>query len=99
MRNLLGDPMEIESYGRYWKIPELAEVRLSSPLNQDNAAEALLNTLEAAWKLARGWRMIDADARRFEFEGIAAATTGAQFIVPGVEWIAFLITDDSAGSS
>ncbi|MEV6108594.1 hypothetical protein AB0M28_28405 [Streptomyces sp. NPDC051940] len=97
MQTVLGAPMAIEGYERYRKIPELAEVLLTSPLNQDSAGEALLTALEAAWRLARGWQIDNPDTRR-EFEGIAAATTGATFVVPGVEWMMFSITDDTAGA-
>ncbi|WP_415948341.1 hypothetical protein [Streptomyces sp. KLOTTS4A1] len=93
MQDLLGSPMEIESYERYWKIPELAEVCVTSPLHQETAAEAFLAALEAAWALARGWSVSNPDGLRHEFEGIAAMTTGAEFTIPGVEWMTFHIVD------
>ncbi|MEV0172130.1 hypothetical protein AB0I00_13550 [Streptomyces sp. NPDC050803] len=86
--------MEIDHYDRYWKFPELAELRLLSPLTCASPETALLTTLDCAWKLASPWILSDPgpDGHR-EFTGIASANTGARFSVPGIEWMEFFLTD------
>ncbi|MEV5985830.1 hypothetical protein AB0L85_12495 [Streptomyces sp. NPDC052051] len=87
-------PVEIESYERYWKSPELADLRLVSPLRGAAPDQALLTTLECAWAFATPWSLANPDGgTRHEFTGIASADTGARFTVAGVEWMEFLLTD------
>ncbi|GGX46130.1 hypothetical protein [Streptomyces fructofermentans] len=95
---LLGHPMEITGYERYWKLPGLAEVQLVSPLNRSDPADALLATLESAWAIGTGWSVGPGSGDRREFEGIAAITSSGRFTVPGIEWMTFSIGDDSTGT-
>lgn len=90
MRERMVLPLVMREYERYWKVPELAEVRLESPLGRVGADEALLAALECAWRVATPWSVsaIGPPERR-EFSGLAAGTVGARFLVPGVEWIEF----------
>ncbi|MGW3492149.1 hypothetical protein [Streptomyces sp. NPDC001020] len=87
-------PLEIDSYERYWKFPELADLRLVSTLKSATPEHALLTTLECAWKFATPWSLMSPDGNaRHEFVGIAATNAGADFTVQGIEWMEFSITD------
>lgn len=88
-------PLEIEGYERYWKFPELAELRMVSPLKCATPDSALLTTLECASKFATPWSLFDPAAHNaHEFEGIASANVGARFTVPGIEWMHFYVTGE-----
>ncbi|MFJ6085446.1 hypothetical protein ACIQI8_29035 [Streptomyces sp. NPDC092369] len=94
VERLLPGPLEIQGYERYWKFPDLAEVRLVSPLGCSAPERALLTTLQWAWKIATPWSLREPEtATAMEFEGIAAANVGASFTVPGIEWMEFAIAD------
>ncbi|MGW5850637.1 hypothetical protein ACWFQ8_22255 [Streptomyces sp. NPDC055254] len=84
-------PVQIDSYERYWKIPELAEVRLTSPLGRSTPETALLTALRSAWTIATPWSL-GAPGVDDGFEGIASAAAGSRFIVPGIEWMRFRIS-------
>ncbi|MGW6054767.1 hypothetical protein [Streptomyces sp. NPDC055189] len=91
---LLPHTIEIESYERYWKFPELAELRFVSPLCCGTPEDALLTTLQWAWKIAAPWSLSGPEPGvRHEFEGTASSNVGASFSVPGIEWMEFTITD------
>ncbi|MFI7019323.1 hypothetical protein [Streptomyces sp. NPDC050164] len=91
---LLPHTVEIESYERYWKYPELAELRFVSPLRRSAPEDALLTTLQWAWRVATPWTLSSPEAGvRHEFEGIASSNVGASFSVAGIEWMEFTITD------
>ncbi|WP_344976208.1 hypothetical protein [Streptosporangium fragile] len=51
----LGEPFTLLSYQRYWKIPELAEVQLTSPLGVQEPQEAVFRTMLAAQRVAGPW--------------------------------------------
>jgi hypothetical protein len=87
-------PLEIKGYERYWKFPELAELRLVSPPVCSTPEHALLTTLQWAWKIATPWSLLSSEAgAHHEFEGIASANVGARFSVVSIEWMEFTITD------
>ncbi|WP_432101589.1 hypothetical protein [Streptomyces sp. WAC 04229] len=88
----LDRPLRLDSYERYWKYPELAELRLVSPLESVGPDAALLAVLQSAWRIATPWAL-GAPGTDGEFEGIAAVNTGSRFTVPGVEWMEFQATD------
>jgi hypothetical protein len=91
---LLPHTIEIESYDRYWKYPELAELRFVSPLRRSAPEDALLTTLQWAWKIATPWSLSGPQpGERHEFEGIASSNVGASFSVAGIEWMEFTTTD------
>ncbi|GAA1921210.1 hypothetical protein GCM10009837_53120 [Streptomyces durmitorensis] len=94
IEKLLPCPFEIVGYQRYWKFPELAELRLASPLACSTSEHALLTTLQLAWKIATPWSLLGSEAGApHEFEGIASANVSATFSVVGIEWMEFTITD------
>jgi hypothetical protein len=94
IEELLPHTIEIESYERYWKFPELAELRFVSPLRCSAPEDALLTTLQWAWRVATPWTLSGPESGvRHEFEGIASSNVGASFRVAGIEWMEFTITD------
>ncbi|MFJ4719120.1 MULTISPECIES: hypothetical protein [Streptomyces] len=94
IERLLPHTVEIESYERYWKFPELAELRFTSPLRRSAPEDALLTTLRWAWQIATPWNLSGPQSgERHEFEGIASSNIGAGFRVGGIEWMEFTITD------
>ncbi|MGW1802606.1 hypothetical protein ACWCQN_43760 [Streptomyces sp. NPDC001984] len=94
IEKLLPCPVEIEGYERYWKFPELAELRLVSPLICPTPEQALLTTLQRAWTIATPWSLLNPESGAHqESEGIASANVGARFSVAGIEWMEFTITD------
>ncbi|MFH8497587.1 hypothetical protein [Streptomyces coeruleorubidus] len=91
---LLVHTVELEGYERYWKFPELAELRFVSPLGCSAPQDALLITLQRAWRIATPWSVSNPEAGvRHEFEGVASSDVGARFSVAGVEWMEFTIAD------
>ncbi|MFH8491966.1 hypothetical protein [Streptomyces longisporoflavus] len=84
--------MRIESYERYWKYPELAELRLTSPLESVSPDAVLLTVLQSAWRIATPWGL-GAPGSDGEFDGVASVDIGSRFAVPGVEWMEFYVTD------
>jgi hypothetical protein len=84
--------MQIETYERYWKYPELAELRLTSPLESASSEAALLSVLQSAWRIATPWAL-GAPGADGEFDGVASVHIGSRFIVPGVEWMEFYVAD------
>ncbi|WP_406349920.1 hypothetical protein [Streptomyces sp. NBC_00658] len=91
---LLPGTIGFESYKRYWKFPELAELRLVSPLGCSSPEDALLTTLQWAWRVATPWSLNSPEpVARHEFEGIASSNVGATFSVPGIEWMEFTVSD------
>ncbi|MGW6021442.1 hypothetical protein [Streptomyces sp. NPDC055099] len=91
---LLPQTIEIESYERYWKFPELAELRFVSPLSCSTPEDALLTTLQRAWKVATPWSLSGPELGvRHEYWGIASSNVGVSFSVAGIEWMEFTITD------
>lgn len=93
IEKLLPCPIEIVGYERYWKFPELAKLRLISPLACPTPEHALLTTLQWAWKIATPWSLRSETGAHHEFEGIASANVGARFSVVAIEWMEFTITD------
>ncbi|MGW2295347.1 hypothetical protein [Streptomyces violaceorubidus] len=87
---LLDRPVHIESYERYGKYPELAELCLTSPLGAAGPEAALLGVLRSAWLIASPWAL-SAPGPDGGFDAIASANTGARFAVPGVEWMEFRV--------
>lgn len=55
MSKALGEPLTLLTYERYWKIPELAEVRMTSPLDAQKPQEAVFRTLLTAQRIAGPW--------------------------------------------
>jgi hypothetical protein len=95
---LLPHTIEIKSYERYWKFPELAELRFVSPLRCSIPEDALLTTLQWAWRVATPWSLSGPGSGvRHEFEGIASSNVGASFSVVGIEWMEFITTDRQEG--
>ncbi|MFC4062277.1 hypothetical protein ACFOWE_28580 [Planomonospora corallina] len=91
----LGEPFTLLSYQRYWKMPELAEVQLTSPLGVQEPQEAVFRTMLAAQKIAGPWSVTcHMFSDRLDFEGVAAKTVRAHLTVPGVEWLLFSVTAD-----
>ncbi|MFE4832538.1 hypothetical protein [Streptomyces sp. NPDC056672] len=88
----LDGAVQIESYERYWKFPELAEMRLVSPLRCSTPETALLTTLQYARRIATPWSL-GTPGPGNEFEGVAASNAGSRFAVPGVEWMEFHVTE------
>ncbi|MEV6084879.1 hypothetical protein [Streptomyces parvulus] len=86
----LDRPLRLDTYERYWKYPELAELRLVSPLESFGPEAALLAVLQSAWRIGTPWTL-GAPGTDGEFEGIAAVNTGSHFSVPGVEWMEFQV--------
>ncbi|MEN3537420.1 hypothetical protein AAH991_20070 [Microbispora sp. ZYX-F-249] len=95
MGKAVGEPFTLLSYERYWKIPELAAVQMTSPLGIQEPQEAVFRTLLVAQRIAFPWSVtcntFDDD---LEFEGIATKTVSAHFTVPGVDWLLFSVTTD-----
>ncbi|MFJ9537110.1 hypothetical protein ACIRPX_07630 [Streptomyces sp. NPDC101225] len=92
VEKLLPCPIEIVGYERYWKFPELAELRLTSPLACSTPEHALFTTLQWAWKIATPWSLVGSEAGTpHQFEGTASANVGARFSVVGIEWMEFAI--------
>ncbi|MFF9808755.1 hypothetical protein ACF1G5_27210 [Streptomyces coeruleorubidus] len=91
---LVPHTIELEGYERYWKFPELAELRFVSPLGHAAPQDALLITLQRAWRVATPWSVSNPETgAHHEFEGIASSGAGARFSVAGIEWMEFTITD------
>ncbi|MFF0513078.1 hypothetical protein [Streptomyces sp. NPDC004250] len=88
----LDRPLRLDTYERYWKYPELAELRLVSPLESDSPDAALLAVLQSAWRIATPWAL-GAPGSDGEFDGIASVNNGSHFTLPGVEWMEFQVTD------
>ena len=86
--------VRIDSYERYWKIPEFAEMRLTSPLQRSAPETALLSALRSAWRIATPWTL-NTPGPADDFEAIASATAGSHFLVPGIEWMQFRISAHS----
>ncbi|MFD5049573.1 hypothetical protein [Streptomyces tendae] len=84
--------IRIETYERYWKYPELAELCLTSPLESVGPEAAFLAVLRSAWRIATPWSL-GAPGTDGEFDGVASANTGSRFAVAGVEWMEFYVTD------
>jgi hypothetical protein len=84
--------IRIESYERYWKYPELAELRLLSALESVSSEAALLAVLQSAWRIATPWSL-GATGSEGEFDGVASANAGSRFTVPGIEWMEFYVVD------
>lgn len=84
--------MQIETYERYWKCPELAELRLTSPLESVSPDAALLTVLHSVWRIATPW-VLGAPGSDDEFDGVASVDIGSRFTVPGVEWMEFYVAD------
>ncbi|MFF3469111.1 hypothetical protein [Streptomyces sp. NPDC002619] len=77
-----------------WKFPELADLRLVSPLACSTPEQALLTTLQRAWTIATPWGLLNPESgAHHEFTGIASANVGARFSVVGIDWMEFTITD------
>ncbi|MFJ9721274.1 hypothetical protein ACIRP3_00790 [Streptomyces sp. NPDC101209] len=100
IEQLLPCPLETVEYARYWKFPELAELRLVSALACSTPEQALLTTLQLAWKIATPWSLLGcATGPLHEFEGIASANVGATFSVAGIEWMEFTVSDHHEGTA
>ncbi|MFI6346473.1 hypothetical protein [Streptomyces sp. NPDC050560] len=94
VERVMGREVRMERYERYWKIPELAEVWLVSPLHRTTAESALLTTLRSAWQVATPWSLAPpGPGPGEEFEGSAILDAGARFAVPGVEWMQFFLSE------
>ncbi|WP_105971712.1 hypothetical protein [Streptomyces geranii] len=94
MADRLDRPVEIENYERYCRFPELAVLRLVSPLRCAAPEHALMTVLDCAWKIATPWSLGSQGAGgQREFEGVAAANVGAHFSIPGIEWMEFRVSD------
>ncbi|MFE6198040.1 hypothetical protein [Streptomyces sp. NPDC057838] len=92
VETLLSHAVELESYERYRKFPELAELGFVSPLRCPTPETALLTTLQRAWTLASPWAVSGSETgASHEFEGIASADVGARFRVAGIEWMEFRV--------
>ncbi|WP_055479259.1 hypothetical protein [Sphaerimonospora mesophila] len=95
MGKATGEPFTLLSCERYWKIPELATVQMTSLLGVQEPQEAVFRTLLTAQRIAFPWSVtchtFDDGLR---FEGIAAKTVNAHFTVPGVDWLLFSVSTD-----
>ncbi|GIH72770.1 hypothetical protein [Sphaerimonospora thailandensis] len=99
MGKAAGEPFTLLSCESYWKMPELAEVRMSSPLGAQEPQEAVFHTLLTAQRIANPWSVTcNIGDDRLDLEGIAAKTASARFTVPGVDWLLFSVTADEPGS-
>ncbi|GAA3443816.1 hypothetical protein [Planomonospora venezuelensis] len=93
MGKLLGEPFTLLSYERYRKMPDLAEVRMTSPLDAQEPQEAVFRALLAAQRIGGPWSVrCHMFNDRLDFEGIAAKTVQTHFTVPGVEWLLFFVS-------
>ncbi|MFI7871396.1 hypothetical protein [Streptomyces salinarius] len=88
----LDRPLRTETYERYGRYPELAQLCLASPLGAVGPAAALHTVLRSAWLLASPWAL-GAPTADGEFDGVASASIGSRFAVPGVEWMEFHVND------
>ena len=88
----LDRPLRTETYERYGRYPELAQLCLVSPLGVAGPAAALHTVLRSAWLIASPWAL-DAPTADGEFDGMASVSVGSRFAVPGVEWIGFHVND------
>lgn len=88
MSKALGDPLL--SCERYWKMPEPAEVRMTSPLDVQEPQEAVFRVLLTAQRIAGPWSVrCHMFNDGLDFEGLASKTGHAHFAVPDVEWLLF----------
>ncbi|CAL9335942.1 hypothetical protein [Streptomyces sp. enrichment culture] len=84
--------LHTETYERYWKYPELAELRLISPLESVSSDAALLSVLQSAWRIATPWAL-GAPGPDGEFDGVASVDIGSRFNVPGIQWMEFHVAN------
>jgi hypothetical protein len=83
---------EIDDFKPYWKIPELWECSLTTPVPSESVAEQLLACLVIAYRLASGWFILGSlTAEKSDgFEGIFnRESNGARSYVAGLEWASF----------
>jgi hypothetical protein len=78
----------------YWKIPELWECSLSTPVPSESVAEQLHGCLIHAYRLASGWFILGSLTAESSdgFEGIFnCGSAGARSYVAGLEWASFVL--------
>ncbi|MFE1074384.1 hypothetical protein ACFW5W_24590 [Streptomyces sp. NPDC058783] len=88
----LDRPLRTETYERYGRYPEMAQMCLTSPLGAVGPAAALHTVLRSAWLPASPWAL-GAPTADGEFGGVASVSIGSRFVVPGVEWMEFHVND------
>lgn len=101
MADAIGADLAVDSYSRYWKVPEWADTRLTSPLQVDGVEQAVFHALVVAQRLARGWNVSGPfmfEGGIWTFSGVAAANGHATFTVPGPTWIEFDITNGTSSA-
>jgi hypothetical protein len=72
-----------------WRVKNLHDVKLTSPLNCREPEQAIFRLLLMMREVASGWQIkgpIDYEDNQWLFGGLAAAPQ-ARIHVPGVEWI------------
>ena len=99
---LFGNGVEVGECRPYWKIPELWECSLLSPVPTESAAAQVLACLLTAMSLATGWYIFGSlSAESAEgFSGVfnAKGQGSASGLAVGLEWASFDIgTTGSAG--
>lgn len=93
---LIGEGVEVVECMPYWKIPELWECDVVSPLPDGSAAEHVLACLLAAKRLAVGW-LITGSLSTKTAEGFGGVFDAKSHGSPagaamGLEWASFRIT-------
>jgi hypothetical protein len=90
---LFGERVEVGEYKPYWKIPELWECNLVSPVAAGPTAEQVLACLLTAMSLATGWYILGSlSAGSAEgFSGVfnAKGQGSASGPAVGLEWASF----------
>jgi hypothetical protein len=90
---LLGGSVEVGECKPYWKIPELWECNLVSPVPDGSIAEQVLACLLAAMNLATGWYILGSLSAEsaMGFSGVFSTEGQGSVSGPavGLEWASF----------
>jgi hypothetical protein len=100
---LIDDGYSVGECGPYWKIPELWECALRTPVTTESVAEQIHACLTIAYRLASGWYVLGSLTAESAngFNGVfALGDNGARSYVVGLEWASFvLVAQETAAPS
>ncbi len=86
--NAAGATMRVLSREGAWRVKDLFDVKMTSPMNCEAPQEAIFRFLLMIRNIASGWQIkgpIDYDDGQWLF-GALASQPQARFLVTGVEW-------------
>lgn len=87
-RQRAGVRLRVTSCEGSWRVKELFDVKLETPINCDQVQDAIFRVLLMMREVATGWQLkgpIDYEDNQWLFGGLASAPQ-ARFHVPGIEW-------------